>query len=118
MYNLIQQTDAYSKKSWSLRRYYWDEPALENNHNIIDFPANIGDGVSFKFKQQITGKTRNSCTKDIEIMVPLKYLSNFWRALEMPLISCEISLQLRYFKDCIIVSSWYYSKSKAKIWNN
>ena len=43
-----------------------------------------------KFQQQITGQTGNGDTKDVEIMVPLKYLSNLWRTLEMPLINCEI----------------------------
>ena len=37
-------------------------------------------------------------------MVPLKYLSNFWRTLEMPLTNCEISLQLKWSRSCIIVA--------------
>ena len=44
-------------------------------------------------------------TKDVEIMVPLKYLSNFWRTLEMPLINCEIELILTWSKDCVISSA-------------
>ena len=55
-----------------------------------------------KFKQQIRGQTGNGGTKDVETMVPLKYLSNFWRTLEMPLINCEISLQLKWSKSCIL----------------
>ena len=61
--------------------------------------------IVFKFKQQIKGHTGNSGTKDVEIMVPLKYLSNFWRTLEMPLINCEISLQLIWPKNCILIAS-------------
>ena len=57
--------------------YGRDEPALYNNNNIIDFPANNNNSTSFKFKQKITGQTGNDGTKDVEIMVPLKYLSNF-----------------------------------------
>ena len=38
-------------------------------------------------------------------MVPLKYLSNFWKKLEMSLINCEISLQLKWSKDCFLVAS-------------
>ena len=50
---------------------------------------------SFKYKVNITGKTpNNGNTKDVEIIVPLKYLSNFWRTLEMPLINCEVELLL------------------------
>ena len=45
---------------------------------------------SFNFKAKITGQPGDKGTKEVEIMVPLKYLSNFWRTLEMPLINCEI----------------------------
>ena len=54
MYNFIEYSDAYSKISGSLWQYYRDEPALDNN--IIDFPANKNNSVSFKLKQQITGQ--------------------------------------------------------------
>ena len=49
---------------------------------------------SFNFKAKITGQTGDKGTKEVEIMVPLKYLSSFWRTLEMPLINCEINLLL------------------------
>ena len=104
MYNLIEYSDAYSKTSGSLWQYYRDEPALDNNNNIIDCPADNDNSSSFKFKQQITGQTGNGGTKDVEIMVPLKYLSNFCRTLEMPLINCEISIQLKWSKNCILVA--------------
>ena len=65
--------------------YFRDEP--DNN--------NIEDSKSFKTKIKITGKTlNNNNEKDVEIMVPLKYLSNFWRTIEMPLINFEINLIL------------------------
>ena len=104
MYNLIEYSDAYSKTSGSLWQYYRDEPALDKHNNIIDFPANNNNSISFKFKQQITEQTGNYGTKNVEIMVSLKYLSNFWRTLEIPLINCEISLQLKWSKDCILVA--------------
>ena len=84
---------------------YRDEPALNINGDIIDFPANSNNSVSFKFKQQITGQTRKSGTKDVEIMVPLKYL-NF-----------EISLQLKWSKNCILVAGTAANK-KTRISNN
>ena len=92
------------KTSGSLWQYYRDEPALNPNGKITDFPANNNNSASFKFKQQIAGQTGSGGTKDVEIMVPLKYLSNFWRTLEMLLISCEISLQLKWSKSCILVT--------------
>ena len=73
MYNLIEYSDAYSKTSRSLLQYYRDEPALDANDNIIDFSVNTNNSISFKFKQQITV---NVGTKDVEIMIPLKYLNN------------------------------------------
>ena len=90
MCNLIEYSDVYLKRSGSLWQYYKDEPALDNNNNIIHFPANNNKSISFKFRQQITGQTGNGATKDNEIMVPLKYLSNFWRTLEMPLIIAKL----------------------------
>ena len=60
--------------------------------------------IVFSSKQQIAGQTRNKGTKDVEIMVPLKNLSNFWRTLEMTLINCEISLVLTYPKNCFLVA--------------
>ena len=86
MYNLIKYSDVYLKTLGSLWQYYIDETAIDNNNNIIDFPTKNNNSISFKFKQKITSQTRNGGTKDVEIMVPLKYLSNFWRAFEIPLI--------------------------------
>ena len=82
MYNLIEYSGAYSKTSGSLWQNYRAETALNANGEMIDFPAN-NDSASLKFKQQITGQTGNGGTKDTEVIVPLKYLSNFWRILEM-----------------------------------
>ena len=83
MYNLIEYSDAYIKTSGSLWQYYRDEPALDAYGEIMDFPANNNNGASFKLKQQIIGETRNGGFKDVEIIVLLKYLGNFWRTLEM-----------------------------------
>ena len=53
---------------------------------------------------KITGQTGNGGTMDVEIMVSLKYLSNFRRTLSMPLINCEISLHLKWSRKCITVA--------------
>ena len=87
MYNLMEYSDNYAKTSGSLWQYYRDEPN-----------DNLADSESFKSKIKITGKTPdNGNEKNVEIMVPLKYLSNFWRTLEMPLINCEIFINLCYY---------------------
>ena len=91
------------KTSRILWQYYRDQPALDDNGNIIDFSTD-NNSASFKFKQKRTEQVGNGGTKDVEIMVPLKYLNNFWRSLEMPLINCEISLQLKWSRIYIIVA--------------
>ena len=88
----------------NLWQYYTYKPVLDNNNNITDFPANSNNSIPFKFKQQITGHTRNGGTRNVEIMVPLKYLSNFWRTHEMLLINCEINLQLQWSEKWILVA--------------
>ena len=95
MYNLIEYSDNDSKTSGSLWQYYKDDP----NDTIIQ-------SKSFKSKIKITGKAHAAgITKDVEIILPLKYLSNFWRTLEMPLINCEFNLILTWAKDCVISSA-------------
>ena len=95
MYNLIEYSDNSSKTSASLWQYYEDDP---NNK--------ITRSGSFKYKVKITGQTpADGNTKDVEIIVPLKYLSNFWRTLEMPLINCEVNLELTWSSDCVITNS-------------
>ena len=95
MYNLIEYSDNYAKTSGSLWQYFRDDP-----------DDNLADSESFKSKIKITGKTpNNNNEKDVEIMVPLKYLSNFWRTLEMPLIDCEVKLDLTWSSTCVITNS-------------
>ena len=81
-----------------------DIPA-RNSSNIIEEFTEGNTTDSFKFKAKITGKTRNKGTKNVEIMVPLKYLSNFWRTLEMPRINCEVNLILTCSSTCVLVST-------------
>ena len=52
--------------------------------------------------KEVTISTGNDGTKAVKRMVPLKYLSNFWRTLEMPLINCEINLILTWSANCVI----------------
>ena len=78
MYKLIEYSDNYEKTIGSLWQYCKDIPARNANNNITEF-ADGNTTDSFKFKSKITGETGNDGTKDVEVMVPLKYLSNFWR---------------------------------------
>ena len=98
MYNLIEYSDNYAKTTGSLWQYFRDEP--------VDDDDDIEDSKSFKSKTKITGKTPiDDNEKDVEIMVLLKYLSDFWRTLEMPLINCEVNLILTWSSTCVITDS-------------
>ena len=104
MYNLIEYSDNYAKTTGSLWQYCKDIPARNNNNEIVNFTANnLTD--SFNFKVKITGQTGDDGKKDVEIMVPLKYLSNFWRTLEMPLINIEVNLILTWSSTCVLIAT-------------
>ena len=104
MYNIIGYSDNYSKISGSLWQYRKDIPAVDNNNAIVNFTDyNLTD--SFNFKVKMTGQTGDDGTKNVEIMVPLSYLSVFWRNLELPLINCEVNLILTWSTNCVIVST-------------
>ena len=92
---MVEYSDSYSKTSGSLWQYY--------QYELND---NLADSESFKSKVKITGNTLNKGnTKSVEIIVPLKYLGNFWRTLEMPLINCEANLILTWSSTCVIANS-------------
>ena len=78
MNNLIEYSNAYSKTSGSLRQYYRDEQALDNNGNIIDFPANDNRSISFNFKQEITRQTGNGSKNNGSIKRSTQFLENTW----------------------------------------
>ena len=102
MYNQIEYSHSYSKRSEILCQYCINESYLGNNDAIANFPADNNSSASFKLETEIAGRTGYDGTKNVKIRVPLKYLSKFWRTLEMPVINCEINLILtwsaRFFK--------------------
>ena len=105
MYNLIEYSDNYSKTSGSLWQYCKHKPAVNHDGAIVNFNGS-NDTDSFNFKEKITGQTNDDGEiNDVEIMVPLKYLSNFWTTLEMPLINCEIELILTWSRNSVIIST-------------
>ena len=104
MYNLIECSDNYSDTAGSLWQFKRDEvPA--NNADLT-----INNSQSFKYKAALVGKTANhnegkSSVKDSKIVVPLTYLSNFWRSIKIPLINCKVHLELNSIEDCILSSA-------------
>ena len=102
MYNLIEYSDNYWDTSGNLWQFKRDEQNMNNGN-----PANVttDDSSSFKYKSSFfkpLTAADNGVFKDVKIAVPLKYLSNFWRSLEMPLINCKIHLELNWSKDCVM----------------
>ena len=104
MYNLLEYSKNYRKTTGSLWNYYRDEPSNPLSSN----------SESFKYKTSITGNTYNVGDgedgydadkvgkNETEVVIPLKHLSNFWRALNIPLIGCEIELILTWSKVCVL----------------
>ena len=95
MYNLLEYSKNYRKTTGSLWNYYRDEPnsGIGGRNNNVSY--SIQYSKSFDYKASITGILEDiDRTKDVEIVVPLKYLSNFWRTLDIPLLNCEINFIL------------------------
>ena len=118
---MLEYSKNYRKTTGSLWNYYRDEPnnpPLNDYHPLtVNYNADpITNSESFKHKSNITGKTSNAnqengenteqgntkTKKNLEIVVPLKHLSNFWRTLDMPLINCEVSLTLTCSESCVL----------------
>ena len=99
-YNLIEYSDNYSNTSGSLWDFIRDE--IGNNVNV----TNDDNAPSFKYKASVIGNTVTNGTKTgVKIAVPLKYLNNFWRSLEMLLIHCKVELSLNSIESCVLTSA-------------
>ena len=95
MYNLLEYSDNYQNSTGSLYQFKRDEPA-DNN-------ANVGNNArSLVYKSKLIKGTDNIGANNVKLVVPLKYVSNFFRSLELPLVNCKIDLELTWHKDCII----------------
>ena len=89
MYNLIEYSDNYSDTSGRLWQFKRDE---QNMNNVNPADVTTDGSSSFKYKSSFFKSLTaadNGVFKNVKIAVPLKYLSNFWRSLEMPLINCK-----------------------------
>ena len=101
MYNLIEYSDNYQDSSAPLYQYKRDEPPKANATD--DLTANNLN--SFKYKVSLLGNpvvADNIAKRSVKVVVPLRYLSNFFRSLEMPLINCKIKLNLTWKKECVL----------------
>ena len=126
MYNLLEYSKNYRKTIGSLYNYYRDELSDDNDNDNFG-NIKVVNSKAFKYKNKIIGTTynvnstilnpagnaridnpnyvaNNSGKKVIELAIPLKYLGNFWRALNIPLISCKVPLELKWNKNYVITS--------------
>ena len=128
MYKLLEYSKNYRKTTGSLYSYYRDE--LDDDANLNNYPNNNVVSLSaVQYKSKLLGNAPNvnstndphaaggarpanpnydpneSGIKKVILIIPLKYLGNFWRALNIPLISCEVSLELKWDKNCVITSN-------------
>ena len=115
MYNLIEYSDNYQDSSATLYQYKRDEPPEADP--IDDLTVNNSD--SFKYKVNLLGNPNTAVTPaptaggdpngisrlSVKVVVPLKYLSNFFRSLEMPLINCKVKLNLTWKKECVLLTN-------------
>ena len=100
MYNLIEYSVNYYSTSGSSWHFGRDE--IINNADV----TNDDNAPSFKHKASLICNTENNGTKnEVKIAAPLKYLSNFWRSLEMPLINCKVELSLKWYETCLLTAA-------------
>ena len=125
MYNLLEYSKNYRKAIGSLYNYYRDELTNDQNNNFANI--NVINSSPFQYKNKLLNNTYNvnstrvpagggnrirnpnylgnlSGTLNVILTIPLKYLGNFWRTLNIPLISCEVYLELKWNKNCVITS--------------
>ena len=97
---MLEYSDNYADSSGSL----WQFKRDKHNTNNARSPADANQIYKSKYKSNLLGKPANKgVLGNVKIAVPLKYLSNFFRSLEVPLINCKICLELSWSKDCVML---------------
>ena len=97
MYNLLEYSDNYQNSTGSLYQFKRDEQPDDN--------ADVANNTtSLVYKSKLNKGTDDNNVNNVKLVVPLKYVSNFFRSLELPLVNCKIDLELTWHKDCIISS--------------
>ena len=95
MYNLLEYSNNYQDSTGSLYHFKRDEPPANN--------ANVDNNTtSLAYKAKLISGTDDNNTQNVQLIVPLKYLSSFFRSLEMPLVNCKVGLELTWNKSSMI----------------
>ena len=105
MYNLIEYSNNYQDSLATLYQYRRDEPPEDDA--VADLTADNSDSFKYKIKllgnvTEVAGNAASVRRLNVKVVVPLKYLSNFFILLEMPLINCKIKLNLTWKKECVL----------------
>ena len=105
MYKLIEYSDNYQDSSATLYQYKRDEPPEVDA--VADLTANNSNSLKYKIKllgnvTEVAGDAAGVRRLNVKVVVPLKYLSNFFRSLETRLINCKINLNLTWKKECVL----------------
>ena len=97
MYNLLEYSDNYQDSAGSIYQFKRDKPPDDN--------ADVANNTSsLVYKSKLISGTDDNNVNNVKLVVPLKYVSNFFRSLEMPLVNCKIDLELTRHTDCMISS--------------
>ena len=97
MHNLLEYSDNYQDSTGSLYQFKRDEPPDDN--------ADVANNTSsLVYKSKLISGTDDNNVNNVKLIVPLKYVSNFFKSLEMPLVNFKIDLELTWHKDCMISS--------------
>ena len=112
IYNLIEYSDSYADSSGSLYQFKRDESSINNTGNLLNVA--LDNSTSFKYKASLLGKATDAdgndrSSKNTKMVVPLKYLHNFFRSLEMPLINCKIHVELNWNHNCVMYGTDTYA---------
>ena len=97
MYNLLEYSDNYENSTGSLYQFKSDEPP-DGNRNVA------GNTSSLLYKSKFISGSGANNDNNVKLLLPLKYVSNFFRSLEMPLVNCKIDLEWTWHKDCVLSS--------------
>ena len=97
MYNLLEYSDNYQDSAGNFYQFKRDEPPDDN--------ADVANNTSsLVYKSKLISRTDDNNVNHVKLVVPLKYVSSFFRRLGMPLVNCKIDLELTWHKDCMISS--------------
>ena len=98
MYNLLEYSDNYHDSTGSLYHFKRDAPP-DNNANLAN------DTTSLVYKSKLISRTDDNNVNNVKLIMPLKYVSKFFRSLETPLVNCKIDLELAWHKYCMIFNA-------------